>query len=116
MSLEGLIFNALSDLVGGRVFPDVAPEETPRPYIVYQAVGGSAINYTEAAVPNKQNARVQVSVWADTRLAASDIGKQAEDALRLCLPLQTTVLTARRSLVDDATSLRGSMQDFDFWY
>lgn len=116
MSLEEQIVSAIEGIVGGRLYPDVAPEETPRPYATYQAVGGHAINYVEPTVPGKQNARVQVSVWADTRLAASDVGKQIEDALRGCLALQTTVLTARRSLYDTETSLRGCMQDFDFWY
>lgn len=116
MSLEALIFDALKGIVDNRVYPDVAPEKVGRPYIVYQEVGGVAVNYTEAAVPDKQNARVQISVWAETKLTASDIGKQAEDALRLFLSLQTRVLTARRSRYDTETKLRGCMQDFDFWY
>ncbi|MQA39034.1 DUF3168 domain-containing protein [Rugamonas aquatica] len=116
MSLEGLIATALRPVAGSRVYPDLAPADAQRPYITYQVVGGSAVNYVEASVPDIQNARVQISVWADTRLAASDVGKQAEDALRLCLPLRTTVLTARRSLYDPTEQLRGCMQDFDFWY
>ncbi|MYM25780.1 DUF3168 domain-containing protein [Duganella sp. FT135W] len=116
MSLESMIFAAVRGIVDSRAFPDVAPEKAQPPYLTYQAVGGDAVNYVEATIPEKQNSRVQISVWAETRLAASDIGKQVEDALRTYLPLQATVLTARRSMHDPETQLRGSMQDFSFWY
>lgn len=116
MSLESLIFDALKGVLASRVYPDVAPEGVEAPFGTYQAVGGGAVNYVEASVPDRQNARVQVTVWAATRTEASLIGKQVEDALRLALPLQTTVLTARRSVYEEDTRRRGSMQDFDFWY
>ena len=116
MSLESLIFDALKALLDNRVYPDVAPEDVATPFATYQTVGGDAINYVEASVPDRQNARVQVTVWAASRTAASEIGKQVEDALRLTLPLQTKVLTARRSVYEQDTRRRGSMQDFDFWY
>ncbi len=116
MSLESLFFDALKGLLSNQVYPDVAPEGVEVPFATYQAVGGGVVNYVEATVPDKQNARVQVTVWAATRTDASQIGKQVEDALRLTLPLQTTVLTARRSVYEELTRRRGSMQDFDFWY
>jgi hypothetical protein len=40
--LEPLVFQALTGLVGGRVYPDIAPTNTPRPYITWQQVGGMA--------------------------------------------------------------------------
>lgn len=115
MNIETLVVNALSGLAGDRIFPDQAEEGTPAPYIVYQQVGGDAVNYTEASVPDTQNGRIQVSVWAARRLDASDLGKQVEDALRLFAGLQVTVLGARRALFDPITKLRGTMQDFSVW-
>lgn len=115
MTLETMLFDGLQGMVSGRVYPDVAPDQTAPPYITYQQVGGDAINYASGEVPDKQNARVQVSVWATSRMEASALGAQAETALRLVAALQTTVLGARRARHDPETNLRGTMQDFSFW-
>ncbi len=112
MSIESVIFNALKPLVGDRVFPDVAPGGTQPPYITFQQVGGAAYNYTEGGAVGARNARVQVNVWAATRLAASTIGNAAEDALRN-VP-GTEVLDAGTSIYEEETTLRGRMQDFSF--
>lgn len=116
MILEATIFNALHELVDNRVFPDFAPEGTPRPFITYQAVGGSPINMIDGTVPDKELTRVQVNVWASKRLEASDLGKQVENTLRAVTALQATVLTGRIATFDEATKLRGTMQDFEFFF
>ena len=116
MSLEAKIYTALSALVDDRVYPDVAPEGTAKPYITYQEVGGDAVNYVEGAVPDKQNAIVQINVWALSRIEASSLGKQAEDVLRLLVDVETKVLGARVSLYESDTKLRGARQDFSIWY
>lgn len=115
MSLESQIFDALKGLVAQRVFPDVAPDEA-LPYITYQQIGGQAINFTDGTTPNRSNARMQINVWAATRLAASDLGAQVETAIRALADLQPMVLSARVSLYDPDTKARGTMQDFNLWY
>ena len=115
MSMESLVYAALGGLVDGEVYPDFAPEGVPRPFITFQAVGGNPINFLTGDVPDKERSRVQVSVWAATRLEASDIGKQAENTLRVVAGLQTTVLTGRIATFDEDTELRGTMQDFEFF-
>lgn len=115
MSMESSIFSALSILVAGRVYPDLAPESALRPYIVYQQIGGDAVNFLDVATPNKRNAIVQVAVWADTRLQASAVSVQAEEALRLATALQATVMGATISDYDVDTKLRGARQSFSFW-
>lgn len=115
MGLISLIDGALDDLVAGRVHQDLAPEGEPRPYIVYQQVGGDVVNFVENSIPSKRNARVQVAVWADTRAQADAMGFRVEDALRAATGLQTTVLGAAVAEYDAATKLRGTRQDFSFW-
>jgi len=115
MSLESQIFDALKGLVANRVFPDVAPDAA-LPYVTYQQVGGEAINFTDGAVPDRSNARIQINVWAATRADASRIGAEVEIAIRGAGALQPTVLSARVALYDDATKARGTMQDFSLWY
>lgn len=116
MSLEAQLMSVIGSLAGGRVFPDFAPEGTARPYIVYQAVGGEAINFMEGTAPDKRNARVQITVWSDSRLEASSIAGQVEDAMRAALTLHTTVLGAAVSTFDEEAGARGAMQDFSVWW
>lgn len=116
MSLESTLFAALESLVSGRVFPDVADEGTPAPYLTYQVVGGSALNFVEGSAPGTRNARLQVNVWSHTRLEASAIGNAAEEILRVTAALQTTVLGAAVSEFEPDTGLRGQRQEFSVWY
>ena len=115
MSIETALFAALRGLVADRVFPDVAPENTPRPYITYQQTGGDAVNFVENTIPSKKNARMQINVWADTRLQATAMCGSVEDALRTLVSLQPTVLGAAIATYDDETKLRGTLQYFSLW-
>jgi hypothetical protein len=116
MSVEAQIYAALQGLVAGRVFPEVAPELTPRPYITYAQVGGQAVNFIDPTVPSKKHGRFQINVWADTRLAAATLARQVEDTLRVVPALQTTVLGAPVAIYEEDTKLRGTMQDFSVWF
>lgn len=116
MSLESTLFDALKGLVGSRVFPDVAPENTTRPYITYQQVGGQAVNFLDTTVPSKKNARIQINTWADTRQSAAALSRQVEDTLRSVAALQTQALGAAVSIYEMDTKLRGARQDFSVWF
>ena len=116
MSWESTLYTALRTLAKDQVFPDLAPAGAARPYITYQAVGGEAVNFVEGGAPGTRNARVQVNVWAETRLEVSQLGNAAEDILRDVAALQTTVLGAAVAMFDEDTGLRGQRQDFSFWY
>lgn len=115
MTTESLIFDALKGLVASRVYPDVAPANAVRPYITYQQVGGTAVNFLNSAQPDKSNARVQVNVWSDTRAQAALVSRQVESALRAATALQTTVLGQPIAEFEEDTLLRGMRQDFSFW-
>ena len=115
MSIETALFAALQGLVSGRVYPDVAPENEPRPYITYQQVGGDSVNFVEGTIPSKGNSRMQINVWADKRLQATALSKQVEDVLRTLTALHPTVLGAPIATYDDETKLRGTLQYFSLW-
>lgn len=116
MSVESLIFDALKDLVSDRVFPDTAPAKTARPYITYQQVGGAGVNFVDAAAPGLKNARFQINVWGDTRVQVAALAIEVEDTLRALAALQPTVEGAPIASYEADTNLRGSMQDFSFWF
>ena len=115
MTMESQLLAVLGPLVGGRAYPDFAPEDAALPYVTYQAVGGQPINYTEGSVPDIENARVQINVWAARRIPASELGKQVEDAMRLAPSLRTTVITGRVATFDEETGYRGTRQDFSIY-
>jgi hypothetical protein len=95
----------------------VAPDQTPRPYITYQQIGGRPINFMEGGgAPSIKNARFRVNVWADKRMQAAEVNAQIEDALRNATALRTTVATNAVALADPETRLRGASQDFSFWF
>lgn len=115
MSLESDIRSALTGLVAGRVYPDVTPDNPTFPLIVYQQVGGQAVEYLEGVIADKDNARVQVLVWSKTRLEASQIARQARAAL-VEGSLKATTFAAPVSLYDDALKLYGSRTDLGVWF
>lgn len=104
---------ALNPLVSGRVYPDAADFSTPLPYITWQQVGGKAVNYLGGGVTDKKGARIQINVWAKTRLEAQTLMRQIHD---ICVsdPLFAVAEGASISRYESA-NLRGAQQDFSFW-
>ena len=116
MSLESSLFATLQG-VCPRVFPDVAPYGTQRPYVTWQQIGGTSLTYTEGSLPDRRCAYVQVNVWADTRAEANETMLAIEQAM---VSASITGWTARpmsalQAAVDDDTEVRGAMQDFEIW-
>lgn len=117
MTVETDIFAALKALVSNRVYRDIAPQTvTALPRITFQQVGGDAVNFVESTVPSSKNARFQVNCWAATRDAAATLSRQVEDALRVSVALQATVLGAPVAEYEEETKLFGTRQDFSFWH
>lgn len=115
MSLEERLFDALGPLVEGRCTPDVTADNPVYPLIVYQEVGGLAIDYSEQAPADHDNARVQVWVWSTTRLEASDLSRQVRNVL-LASDLKVKTLGAPVSDMNAVLKLYGARTDFSIWY
>lgn len=113
MTIEQAIFELLTSLVGGRVFPDQAPLGTVRPYIVYQQAGGHAIAYVDNTLPNSRNVRMQISLWADNRTQAAALSRQAEDLFITATAFQARPMGSAVSVFEPDTKLSGARQDFD---
>jgi len=117
MTVEADIFAALKDLVGNRVYRDLAPDKvTTLPRITFQQVGGGAVNFLDPTVPSKKNGRFQVNCWDGDRDAVAGLSRQVEDALRVASGLQTTVLGEPIAVFEQETMLYGTIQDFSFWF
>lgn len=115
MTMETLLFETLGPLVANRVYPGVAPEGKPPPYITYSSGGGPPTNFLDGSMPSKENARVQINVWANTIMEAKAIAIQADRLLRAKTDLSTTALTERFTRYEPDTKLHGTYQFFSCW-
>jgi hypothetical protein len=115
MTVEADLYTTLKGLVGNRVFPDLAPAGTARPYIVYQEISGEAPVFLEQANPSKKNGRFQIVVWSVTRAEASAISLQIESAMVLATLFQAKPIGGRTAVYDEETELRGARQDYSVW-
>lgn len=113
--MEKALYELLSPLVGDRVFPDVAPVTTERPYITWQQIGGDVINPLANEVASKRNAMVQVNIWSDTRLQAVQVAQQIEVALVTATRFIARPLSALVSRHEPDIGLYGAEQDFTIW-
>ena len=112
--IEANLFTALSTLVNGRVFPDVAPSATTLPYITFQQKGGKPVNFLGAEYADKKNARFQINVWCATRIEAATLSRSIEN-LMVQSPLLGVIEGGSIATYDEETNTRGAMQDFSFW-
>ncbi len=113
MSIETEIKAALSATFGDRVFPDTAPAQTLKPFCTFQQVGGVPSN-SLCGNTDKQNARVQFNVWADTREQANMLMRTIE----AMLTESSFGGVSQGSLIaiyDEPTRTRGARQDLSFW-
>jgi hypothetical protein len=114
MSLEADLHTVLSG-VCPRVYPDVAPNKTTKPYITWSQVGGNVLKPLANELASKRNARIQVNVWSKTRAEAVTLMLACEQALiesTLFVATQNGAAVASYSEDDDT---RGMFQLFSVW-
>lgn len=73
---------AVLKTVCAQVHPNTAAWATPRPYLVYQRLGGEVWDYEDNTPSAEQHASVQVTAWADTDAGALALITAVEAALR----------------------------------
>jgi len=106
---------ALLQAICPNTFCDFAPTNTPRPYVIWQQIGGDALTFIDGALPNKRNAWVQINVWSDRRSEATTLMLQIEAALVAAVQLQAEPMAAMSSDSDADLKRYGSQQDFNIW-
>lgn len=116
MSFESDLFTLLKT-VTPRVFPDLAPTTTQRPYVTYQQVGGDVLNMVANVAPGVRNSMLQVNVWSNTRAEAMQISRAIEAAI-----CTTNTFKAARPIgaavadYDADIPVYGARQDFTVWF
>ena len=114
LTLETELVAVLQPLCA-RVFPDVAPEGTEVPYVVWHQYGGAAPMYTEGAMADRRNCYLQINVWHPSRAVCNQLSLDIEATLVAPPLFQAQPLNALSSTYDEDQNMRGSMQDFSLW-
>lgn len=101
-----------------RVYADVAPISTARPYVTYQAIGGRPLRWLNGTPSDRRHTIVQVNVWADSRAGALELVRQIETAL--CDGAAPFIARPEgepvSDVADDIVPARyGSIQDFSIY-
>ena len=115
MTVEASIYAALAPLVANRVFPDLAPLKTVRPFITYSQVGGETLAFLENTLPDKKHGRFQIDVYADSRAACAAVALQVETVMTAAAAFQARAIGAPVSDYEPDVSIFSSMQDFSVW-
>ena len=120
MSLDSAMFETLgqfavlANLVGVRIYPDQAPQETAKPYVVWQEISGGPVNDLggSASSSSLEMFRVQVTSWALTRNAAITVRAQVRLAMEAATQFKSNVMDMRSLGKDAETKLNGAQVDF----
>ena len=115
MTTESDLFNTLKTLVANRVYPDLAPLNTPRPFIVYGQVGGESLAFLNNTLPDKKHGRFQIDVYADSRAACALVALQVETAMAAATVFNARAIGAPTSTYEPDVLIFGSQQDFSIY-
>lgn len=114
MSLESELVIVLKTLCQ-EVHGGFAKASTPMPYITFQQIGGQVIVSLKNELGDKENAEMQISVWAGSRSAAKTLIKQIEAALVAAPAITATPLAAPAADFDADMDRHSCRQDFSIW-
>lgn len=111
MSLESEVRTVLLT-VCPRVYRSVVRVAPVYPLVIYQQVGGRAINFTDKTVPDKSRPRVQVWGWSKSPIEASQLAADVRRAL-VTSPLQAVMLVDPVDDYNEALELFGVRTDYE---
>ncbi|MEK7947643.1 DUF3168 domain-containing protein [Pigmentiphaga sp. YJ18] len=111
--LSTLVPPILNALVDGRVFPDVAPEGTPEPWIVYGLAGGTPIVDLDG-LDELAHSRLQIDVYSSDSAEAEVLMRSVVQAL--ASTLQAMPIGGPVSLPEGDTRLIHVSQDFSLFH
>lgn len=111
--IQEQLFTALSGVAGGRVFPNVAPNNIAKPYVVYSRVASTPENTLADGVP-VENTRFQIDCLDTTYaavIALADVVKAAMRTSNL-----TNLLLLEQDQYEPDALLHRVILDFSVWH
>ena len=111
--IQEQLFTAISGVAGGRVFPNLAPNDVQTPYLVYLRVASVPENTLADGVPI-DNTRVQIDCFDTTYAAALTLAESVKAALRASNI--TFVLLMEQDQFEFDALLHRVILDFSIWH
>lgn len=115
MSYEAQLMQLVAPILNGQFFPDVPRDPVVFPCGVYQQVGGQALWFSEGAMPSHKHARVQITVWSDTRAETMRLIRVIEGAICAGIP-HSEPYGAAVATYENAIKKYGARLDIGLWY
>jgi len=84
MSIQSQIVTALAAVAGGRVYPQAAPQDAAKPFVVYRTAASEPV-MTVHGYAGLTRSQFVFDCWAGTALSALDTA----DAVRVALEIPT---------------------------
>ena len=96
-----------------RVFPDVAPSGTAKPFCTWQGIGGESLIFLDNTLADKRNTLLQVSVFSTTRLESLALIRQIEPAMLASAAFTATPQGEPINTHETDTQLYGCIQRYE---
>lgn len=106
------LFAALAGVAGGRVFPNVAPNNVQKPYVVYARVSSAPENTLADGAPI-ENTRLQVDCFDTTYAASVALAETVKAAMKSSAI--THVLLFEQDQFEPEALLHRVILDFSVW-
>ena len=107
------IFTALAAVAAGRVFPNIAPNNVPKPYVVYARISSAPENTMADGAPVK-NTRLQVDCFDTTYAAAVALAEAVKSAMKNSAI--THLLLLEQDQFEPEALLHRVILDFSIWH
>lgn len=111
--IEQSLFTTLTGLVGGRVYPMIAPDSPVTPYILYQNIANTPEVCLAGNIPIS-NTRMQIDAYDKTYAGVKTL-KADIDAAMLAATFKNVPLM-QRDLFENEVKLYRIQQDYSIWH
>ncbi len=111
--IQEQVVAALSGVAGGRVYPNVAPNNVQKPYLVYMRVASSQENTLADGIP-VENTRMQIDCFDTTYAAVVALAEAVKAAMKVSGI--TNLLLMEQDQFDSDALLHRVILDFSLWH
>ena len=116
----------VSDVIGTKVFPAIAPQGTELPYITYQIISNNADQHMSGA-SGLQETRIQLNCWSASYAEVQNLAEAVRESL---LPMSGTINstlicgvtsegkrdTYEKPQSGEEVGVYGVSEDFNIWF
>ncbi len=115
--IEKTLFDTISPVLSGRLYPAIAPQGSARPYGVYSEISSIQENTLSDGI-TIQNSLFQISVWDVSYLGVKTLGESISTLMAGAFTSGSMygVQRSRHSTYEAVTSLHGIIYEFSLWH